>query len=134
MFSARAAAVAPTCAELKPKSFAKNPGAVRLTWTVIVSFGTIFVENVMSPEPRPPPFLTAYWSADEVALPVSSGSACAPARAAASAVDCAARSARYHDGCLSLLLISSVHSTRSVVVLEIRPDLTTRPSKLIEYG
>ena len=38
------------------------------------------------------------------------------------------------DGRLSLLLISSVHSTRSVVVLEIRPDLTTRPSKLIEYG
>src|SRR2546423_4886837 len=92
---ARAFAVEPTLTDLTPKSFVKTPLALPLTCTEMVSFGTRLWERVMSAAERPPPFLFAYCCASEVAFAGSYGSTCAPARAAASAVDWVARAARY---------------------------------------
>src|SRR5436190_5447117 len=93
---ARALAVDPMLTDLTPKSFVKTPLALPLTCTEMVSFGTRVFETVMSAAARPPPFLFAYCCASELAFAGSYGSVCAPARAAASAVDWVARSARYH--------------------------------------
>src|SRR5919197_4030956 len=91
----RAVAFEPTLTELTPKSLVNTPVAGRFTWTVIVSLGPNELEKLTLWSP--PPFLLAYEDARLEACAVSSGSACAPARAAASAVDWVSRSARYQD-------------------------------------
>src|SRR5205823_5524919 len=94
---ARAVAFAPTVTVLTPKSFEKTPVAGFVSLTVIVSFVPTPLEKVTPDGRTPPPFLFAYCMARVLALAVSYGRACAPASAAASAVDCAARLVRYQE-------------------------------------
>ncbi len=93
----RAAACAATVTPPRPSTFEKNPGAGFVIFTLIVSFATTALEKLMPDESSPPPFLFAYCTASAVAVAGESGSPCAPARAAASAVCCRALSARYQE-------------------------------------
>src|SRR5213076_2686630 len=94
--SERATPVEPTATLFTPTTFEKKPGAERFTVTLIVSLVTTFEEIVIAPEPSPP-FFAAYCWASVFAWAGSSGSACAPASAAASAVDWVSRSALYQE-------------------------------------
>src|SRR3954452_164116 len=91
----RAVALEPTLTELTPNRRVKIPCAGFLTVPLIVSFGPYELEKLTLS--RPPPFLLAKLDASEDASAVLSGKACAPARAAESAVDWVSRSARYHE-------------------------------------
>ena len=75
MPSVCAVAVAPTWTELMPKTFAKKPGAGRITCTVIRSLGTMLLEIEKSALARSGAFAVAYWFARPDALPGVSGSA-----------------------------------------------------------
>ena len=146
--SVRAAEVAPTSTDEIPNSFEKMPAAVRLTFTVTVSFGTIWLEKVRLW--TPPPFLAAYWLPSAVAVGVSAGSACAAASAVASAAAWVSRFACVpgadvedegrdreqcdeedggEDGGLAGLAAEGVHSTSLRGVLDRRPDLTDHPEQ-----
>src|SRR5262245_16104248 len=54
-----ATALARIVTELKPKSFAKKPGAGRAARTSIVSSGLLVLRTVMSPAATPPSFVVA---------------------------------------------------------------------------
>src|ERR671911_1030059 len=83
---ARAAAVARTSTELRPNSWAKNPGEGRSVVTSTVSFGRTVVRNLTFFASSPPSFVAAYSSADASAAALLSGKSCAAASAAASAL------------------------------------------------
>src|SRR6266550_3375522 len=68
-----AAAVAPTWTESIPRTLAKKPGDGRVTWTEILSFGTMLLEIETSFVARSGVFVVAYWFARLVALPGVSG-------------------------------------------------------------
>src|SRR2546422_3417524 len=80
----RAAAFDAMLTESTEKTCAKKPGAERDSVTLIVSFGRYFEENETCG--AGPPFVCAYWAARSAACAGFSGSACAPASAAESAI------------------------------------------------
>ena len=104
----------PTVTVRTPKSLVNTPVAWRLRVTLIVSLAIRPLEMV-TPE-VPPPFLVVYWLANVPALAGLDGSACAPASAAASAADCVARSARYHDPMSSTSAAMPSSTTRKTSV------------------
>jgi hypothetical protein len=83
---ARAFARAPTVTDSMPKMREKKPGAGAFASTVIVSTPKVVDVRAISVTSTLPPFFSAYSSARSSACTGFSGSACAPARAAASTV------------------------------------------------
>src|SRR4051794_29486335 len=93
----RAAAVAPMSTEATPKTCAKKPGALRETFSLIVSLVMMLLLTVIAAAATPPPFDVPVVTASVTAAGGLAGSDCAPASAEASAADCAARWARNHE-------------------------------------
>src|SRR5436853_4574206 len=111
---ARAEACDPTVTVRTPKSLVKTPLAGLLTLTLTVSFVRYLVEKLTAGVP--PPFLVTYCWLRVFALVGLDGRAWAPASAAASAVDCVARSARYHDPMSSTSAAMPSRTTRKTSV------------------
>src|ERR671931_2036516 len=122
---ARAVAFDPTPTELTPKSFVKTPCAERRTCTLIVSFAAYGLDEMVTVV-VPPPFLVAYCWARLRALLVSYGRACAPARAAASAVDWVARPARYPEPMSRTSAAMPSSTTRNTTVMTVAWPLSLR--------
>ena len=154
--AASAVAWARTVTESSPKSFANTPGTALRAVTWIWSLATSFEEKVTSEPVTPPPlrFGVGHGEGRRLAGALRQGGRAGESRGIGVVLHLAMRPVpradvdngsghpeddrhehKRQNHCLAALALDlDSHSTRSVVVLERRPDLEMIPNRLMEYG